>query len=122
MATTATRAGSHLRSRTGPSIPSPRDSRCRWVGCAAIISVAVFPVTEMIRVLAGRAGVTLYGDQALIAIASRRAADFVQLLGPYSRTGFHHPGPAVFYLLAPFVELARSVRFRSLYWVLWPST
>jgi hypothetical protein len=109
MATTATRAGSHLRSRTGPSIPSPRDSRCRWVGCAAIISVVVFPVTEMIRVLAGSAGVTLYGDQALIAIASRRAADFVQLLGPYSRTGFHHPGPTVFYLLAPFVELASSV-------------
>jgi hypothetical protein len=74
-----------------------------------LVSVAAFPVTETMRVLAGRSDITLYGDQALIGIASRRAADFEQLLGPYSRTGFHHPGPAVFYLLAPFVELARSV-------------
>ena len=35
---------------------------------------------------------------------ARRAAQFDQLVGPYSREGFHHPGPAVFYLLSPFVR------------------
>lgn len=108
MAANATRVASRLRSRTGPHLP-PAGRRYRGVGWAAILSVAAFPVSEMIRVMAGPAAVTLYGDQALIAIASRRAAHFQQLLGPYSRTGFHHPGPAVFYLLAPFVEVARSV-------------
>jgi hypothetical protein len=47
----------------------------------------------------------LYGDQALLELGTRRAIHLDQLVGPYSRSGFHHPGPAVFYLLAPFVRL-----------------
>jgi hypothetical protein len=38
---------------------------------------------------------------ALIELATRHAARGEQLLGPYSRFGFHHPGPAMFYVLAP---------------------
>ncbi len=41
------------------------------------------------------------GDMALIELATRHASEGRQLLGPYSRFGFHHPGPAMFYLLAP---------------------
>ena len=47
----------------------------------------------------------LYGDQALLELGARRAVHFDQLVGPYSRAGFHQPGPAVFYLLAPFVRI-----------------
>ncbi len=42
------------------------------------------------------------GDHALIALATAQAADGRRLLGPYSRLGFHHPGPVLFYLYAPF--------------------
>ncbi|HET9690759.1 MAG TPA: hypothetical protein VFP61_06380, partial [Acidimicrobiales bacterium] len=79
------------------------------MGWVAVATVALFPVTAAARIVVGGAAVTLYGDGALTAIATRRAARFEQLLGPYSRTGVHHPGPAMFYLLAPFVDLARSV-------------
>ena len=79
-----------------------------WTGVAALGTVAVFPLVEILRVAVNRPEVTLYGDQALVALGARRAAAFSQLLGPYSRTGFHHPGPAMFYLLAPFVNLLGS--------------
>lgn len=47
----------------------------------------------------------LWSDAALIEITVRRAAGFEQLLGAYSRFGWHHPGPAYFYGLAPFETL-----------------
>jgi hypothetical protein len=65
----------------------------------------MFPAVEAARILIERPHMVLYGDQALLELGARRAAHFDQLVGPYSRTGFHHPGPAVFYLLAPFVRL-----------------
>jgi len=67
--------------------------------------VAAFAVVEAARILLQRPRLVLYGDQALLELGARRAAHFDQLVGPYSRNGFHHPGPAVFYLLAPFVRL-----------------
>jgi len=75
------------------------------MGWLAIASVAGFAVAEAIRILVERTHVVLYGDQALLELGARRAAQFDQLVGPYSREGFHHPGPAVFYLLSPFVRL-----------------
>jgi uncharacterized protein with PQ loop repeat len=42
------------------------------------------------------------GDGAVIELYTLHATSFRQLLGPYSRFGFHHPGPAMFYVLAPF--------------------
>lgn len=41
----------------------------------------------------------------MLELATRRAWHLDQLVGPYSRYGFHHPGPAMFYLAAPFVRL-----------------
>ncbi len=70
-----------------------------------MVVVAIVPLVEMTRTLVARPAVVLYGDQALLALGARRAARFDQLLGPYSRTGFHHPGPILFYLLAPFTHL-----------------
>jgi hypothetical protein len=42
------------------------------------------------------------GDPAVIELYTLRATTGDQLLGPYSRFGFHHPGPLAFYCLAPF--------------------
>lgn len=105
MTVTVSPARSRQRSQTLPAAPR----RGSWVGMAALVAVVAPAAIEVLAILVGGHGVTLYGDQALIAIASQRAAHFQQLLGPYSRTGFHHPGPIVFYLLAPFVALAPSV-------------
>ena len=46
------------------------------------------------------AGTGPWGDQAAIQLATDRAARFTQLVGPYSRFGWSHPGPLWFYLLA----------------------
>jgi hypothetical protein len=40
------------------------------------------------------------GDLALNALQIQRAKRFEELLGNYSRFGFHHPGPAFFYIFA----------------------
>ncbi|MGH9093945.1 MAG: hypothetical protein ACRDXE_02175, partial [Acidimicrobiales bacterium] len=78
------------------------------LGVAAVGLAAVYPLVEAVRIVVGRSHRYLYGDTALIELSARRAADFNQLLGPYSRLGFHHPGPALFYLMAPFVTLLGS--------------
>lgn len=41
-----------------------------------------------------------FGDAALNGLLVDRAEHVQQLVGNYSRVGFHHPGPALFYLLA----------------------
>ncbi len=71
----------------------------------AVAAVAAFPLTEAVRIVVARSHLVLYGDQALLDLGTRRAIQLDQLVGPYSRAGFHEPGPAVFYLLAPFVRL-----------------
>jgi hypothetical protein len=45
-------------------------------------------------------------DVAIIELYTRSAVSGEQLLGPYSRFGFHHPGPMMFYLLVPFYLLS----------------
>lgn len=47
-----------------------------------------------------------FGDEALIELSTRLAADGAHLVGAYSRFGWHHPGPAWFYLAAPFSALS----------------
>ncbi len=41
-------------------------------------------------------------DGAILEISTLEAIRGTQLLGPYSRFGWHHPGPLYFYLLAPW--------------------
>jgi hypothetical protein len=71
----------------------------------AVAAVAAFPVAEAVRIVVQRSHLVLYGDQALLELGARRAAHLDQLVGPYSRDGFHQLGPALFYLLAPFVRV-----------------
>lgn len=40
------------------------------------------------------------GDAAANSLAVNRAKHFAEIYGPYSRWGFHHPGPALFYVQA----------------------
>ncbi|HTZ08032.1 MAG TPA: hypothetical protein VMB72_03105, partial [Acidimicrobiales bacterium] len=54
----------------------------------------------LVRVLAWSGPVDLSGDLAMVDLAVRNAAHFHQTLGAYDRFGWHHPGPAYFYLLA----------------------
>jgi hypothetical protein len=77
------------------------------MGWLAVAAVAALPVVEATRIVVQRSHVVLNGDQALLALGVRRAAHFNQLVGPYSRVGIHQPGPAVFYLLAPFDRILR---------------
>jgi iduronate 2-sulfatase len=46
------------------------------------------------------------GDYAALELYTRLAAQGRQLLGPYSRFGFHHPGPAYFYASVPLYLLS----------------
>lgn len=46
------------------------------------------------------------GDYAVLELYTRLAAQGRQLLGPYSRFGFHHPGPAYFYASVPLYVLS----------------
>src|SRR5437879_1194034 len=48
----------------------------------------------------------LWGDHAIFETAIRRVASGTQALGPYSRFGFHQPGPAYFEAQAPFYWLS----------------
>jgi hypothetical protein len=47
-----------------------------------------------------------YGDQAILALRVGDAMRFHAEVGPYSRFGWSHPGPALFYLLAPVYSLS----------------
>lgn len=52
-------------------------------------------------------------DSAANALSVGRAKRFEQLYGPYSRWGFHHPGPAMFYVQA----LGEWLFYDTLKWV-----
>ena len=71
------------------------------------LSVAVLALPAVIGairlVIAARQPFDFYGDEAILESAVRHVGE--QLVGPYSRFGFHQPGPAYFYLQAPFYRL-----------------
>jgi len=80
---------------------APTRGRDRLVlGLVALLLLP--PIALAARQLAaGLPDITVGSDPALVELATLDAARGRQLLGPYSRFGFHHPGPAMFYLLLP---------------------
>src|SRR5436190_8155613 len=66
----------------------------------AIAAAAPFAVFAL-RILIHHRDPDLSGDSALLDMATRSAAHFHREVGPYSRYGFSHPGPALFYAAAP---------------------
>lgn len=63
-----------------------------------------------VAILIARGGrpVTPVSDTAIIESYTLYASRAQLLVGPYSRYGWHHPGPLYFYLLAPVYALAGS--------------
>lgn len=68
----------------------------------AVMAIAVVTVPILIVVvrIAALGHVHLTEDLALIDLRVRDALHFHQLLGPFDRFGWKHPGPAYFYLLS----------------------
>ena len=81
--------------------------RCAWRRVASVLAVAIVAVSVL---AAARRAAPAYpvSDKALIELATINALDGRQLYGPYSRYGWQHPGPLLYYLLAPFYAAAGS--------------
>jgi hypothetical protein len=73
----------------------------------SVVALAVPAVIGAVRlVLSIRRPYEHWGDHAIFETAIRRVASGTQALGPYSRFGFHQPGPAYFEAQAPFYWLS----------------
>jgi len=69
---------------------------------ALLVGLAVLPVIlPASRIIDGMRGASPASDFALLELSTSEALRGRQLLGPYSRFGWRHPGPAYFYLQAP---------------------
>jgi hypothetical protein len=72
---------------------------------AALTAVALLPVLIVVITRTGRRYVPV-GDIALIDLRVRDVwSRAIPLVGPYSRLGWNHPGPAMFWLIAPLSGL-----------------
>jgi hypothetical protein len=81
----------------------------RWVTAGAVVLV-VLPLLVSAISLAVRVGGSYYpwADRALLELRVRDIGSHAELLGPYSRFGWFHPGPLLFYLFAPLYRLTGS--------------
>ncbi|GAC1312341.1 MAG: hypothetical protein NVSMB16_09170 [Acidimicrobiales bacterium] len=84
-------------------IDDPRTGRRResrwWATLPVAIGVAPF-VVLLVALVTERPSITSYGDRAVTSLAVRDLLGGRQLLGAYSRYGWHHPGPVFFIPLA----------------------
>ena len=79
--------------------PGPA-GRPGW-SAAGPAALGVLPfVMLLVSLLADRPSITSYGDRAVTSLAVRDLLGGRQLLGAYSRYGWHHPGPVFFIPLA----------------------
>jgi hypothetical protein len=79
----------------------------RWAPAVAV-AVSLLGLASIAR----RGGPTwAVGDGALIELYTIHATHGRQLLGAYSQYGWHHPGPLLFYLLAPVYVLGGRSSF-----------
>jgi hypothetical protein len=98
MTATDAAAGPAPASSGSPRLSTWRDSR--WVAPLAIVA-ALVPLVASAISMAVRVG-TEYrpqADQAWIEMQIRDIGHFPVLLGPYSRFGWFHPGPLLYYVL-----------------------
>lgn len=93
---------------SAPALPTPD----RWAARASTWPLSVVAMAVAVAVGVGKVVSTYgqayyhYGDQAVLALRVIDATHLVGQLGPYSRFGWSHPGPALFYLLAPWYSLS----------------
>jgi hypothetical protein len=88
------------RRENGVPIASPRsDRRWLWAALAAVLLAFSSAIVDTLgRLRSG--GYVPGGDNAAIEYITRRVGSHAVLVGVYSRYGWHHPGPALFYLFA----------------------
>lgn len=84
-----------------PPAPLRRREGPRWRGVAGVAVVGTTPMLLLlVSLVVGGGPRTESADDALITMITRDAVVGVRLTGPYSRFGWHHPGPIYFYLLS----------------------
>ena len=95
-----------------PAPTAPRDRRPlpgpEPVLLLALVLAVVPFVLGAADVVLHHGGVALGGDQAVLELATREAAEGERSVGAYSRYGWSHPGPLWFYALAPVHRLLGS--------------
>jgi hypothetical protein len=85
----------------------------RWPAWA-LTAVALLPVVVVVVTRWGRRYVPV-GDIALVDLRVRDVwSRAIPLVGPYSRLGWNHPGPAMFWLIAPLSGLTGEPAWATL--------
>ena len=92
---TASEATAAAPDTAAPEAPATRADR--WV-TVLLIGLVMLPFVVSAVALLGSAGADYhpYQDHAIIEWRTRDLFDHVPLVGPYSRFGWFHPGPALF--------------------------
>ncbi len=77
---------------------------------AGIVVILVAPfVVSAVRILMVKGGYATLSDLSIIELRIRDIPTHPPLVGPYSRFGWNHPGPALYYVLAvPYWLLGRA--------------
>jgi hypothetical protein len=88
-------------------MPSVRRITSHPIRIAAVCGALALTAGAILVARGGRP-VTPVSDTAIIESYTLYASRVQLLVGPYSRYGWHHPGPLYFYLLAPVYTLAGS--------------
>ena len=85
--------------RPAPPLPAPGRRWPRWALAAALVAVCAWPI-----VAAGLAALDQEwrptGDWAVLNLRVEDVGRLTPLVGPYSRYGWNHPGPLLYWLLA----------------------
>jgi len=67
---------------------------------AALVLVLIPAALALVPMLTYGGSYSNWGDGAATELSVQRATHFAQVLGPYDRFGWQHPGPLAFYVLA----------------------
>jgi hypothetical protein len=83
-----------------PRLASPRNDAVAGFAIAGAAAATLAPIV-VLAVRASRSSWVATADQALIELRTRAVGtSHTPLVGPYSRFGWNHPGPALFFALA----------------------
>jgi len=74
-----------------------------WLVFAALL--LPFAAVIIFCIVSGVPDLALEGDGALLEFSTRSTAEGGSFTGPYSRYGFHHPGPVYFFVRIPLYYL-----------------
>lgn len=86
-----------------------RRARLRWPLVALALALAPLAVSAVALAVAAGGDYRPEGDIAIVEMTTRAVGDHWPLIGNHSRDGWHHPGPALLYVLAvPYRLLASS--------------